>query len=154
MGVLAEKTRTGFSHTWAGKCQGKRLESRSWRSLWRSNLNFWKEVWYCPHQNMSLLPSWPPTNGWEGGSVPCCLRREFRKTRDREASSKKVCLLHVPPLTFLMSYINCSFVLSVKQLETKWTLFSAPLLWIHCDRSTQGRLSSHQKGWTRCIPVS
>lgn len=82
---------------------------------------------------------------WEENSG----RPETEKLPPRNSA----CLLHVPPLAFMMSYINCSFVLSVKQLETKWTLFSATLLWINCDRSTQGRLSSHQKGGTRCIPV-
>lgn len=44
------------------------------------------------------------------------IQRSFLQTSSKEFTA---CLLHIPSLAFLMSPINCSIVLSVKQLEAK-----------------------------------
>lgn len=118
-------------------------------------LGFSVEVWYGPHQNMSVLPGLSRVRAAEW---PECfplpekeriqedhIQRSFLQTSSKEFTA---CLLQLPPLAFLMSCIKCSIVLSVKQLETKWTQLVGE--WLH--KLWQIHTTS-EKG-TRCMSMN
>lgn len=132
VGVWAEKTRARLSllggKTGELQILGRLLLWNSWASQWKFDMGPTKICQLSLASSRLRAAKWP-----ECFLLPekeriqeDHVQRSFLQTSSKEFTA---CLLHIPSLAFLLSHINCSIVISVKQLETKWTQLVGE--WLH-----------------------